>query len=121
MPDPIDLGNISIDRDRFEVWVAGQRLDLTRVEFDLLYQLARNAGKVMTRQRLLQSVWSERNPDGARKLTVHVSRLRKKLANSWPWRVETVTKRGYVLADARRRDVRPDTTTDDAAATLGRG
>lgn len=103
MPDPIDLGNVSIDRDRFEVWVAGRQADLTFVEFELLYELAKNAGKVMTRQRLLQSVWSESKPDGDRKLTVHVSRLRKKIGDSWPWRIETVTKRGYVLADMARR------------------
>lgn len=53
MHDPIDLGNVSIDRDRFEVWVAGRQADLTIVEFELLYELAKNAGKVMTRQRLL--------------------------------------------------------------------
>jgi two-component system alkaline phosphatase synthesis response regulator PhoP len=103
MPDPIDLGNVLIDRDRFEVWVAGRQVDLTFVEFELLCELAKNAGKVMTRQRLLQTVWSEQNPDGDRKLTVHVSRLRKKLGDSWPWRIETVTKRGYVLADKGRR------------------
>jgi two-component system alkaline phosphatase synthesis response regulator PhoP len=97
------LGNVLIDRDRFEVWVAGRQVDLTFVEFELLCELAKNAGKVMTRQRLLQTVWSEQNPEGDRKLTVHVSRLRKKLGDSWPWRIETVTKRGYVLAKKGRR------------------
>lgn len=99
----MDLGNVSIDRDRFEVWVAGRQVDLTFVEFELLHELAKNAGKVMTRQRLLQTVWSERNSVGDRKLTVHVSRLRKKIGDSWPWRIETVTKRGYVLADIGRQ------------------
>lgn len=103
MPDPINLGNVSIDRDRYEVRVAGRQADLTFVEFELLHALAKNAGKVMTRRALLQAVWSERNPDGDRKLTVHVSRLRKKIGESWPWRIETVTKRGYVLANVERR------------------
>ena len=103
MPYPIDLGNVSIDRARFEVRVAGRRVDLTFVEFELLCELAKNAGKVMTRERLLRAVWSERSPEGDRKLTVHVSRLRKKIGDSWPWRIETVTKRGYVLADKAAR------------------
>ncbi|MFQ5472553.1 MAG: winged helix-turn-helix domain-containing protein [Dehalococcoidia bacterium] len=103
MSNPIDLGNVSIDRDRFEVWVAGERADLTFVEFELLYQLASNVGKVVTRQDLLLAVWSESDQARDRKLTVHVSRLRKKIGRSRPWRIETVTKRGYVLTNPSQR------------------
>ena len=103
MSNPIDLGNVSIDRDRFEVWVAGEKADLTFVEFELFYQLASNAGKVLTRQDLLRAVWSERDQARDRKLTVHVSRLRKKISGSRPWRIETVTKRGYLLTDPSQR------------------
>ena len=103
MSNLIDLGNVSIDRDRFQVWIAGERVDLTFVEFELLSYLASNAGKVVTRQDLLRAVWSESGQARERKLTVHVSRLRKKIGESRPWRIETVTKRGYVLADPSQR------------------
>ncbi len=97
MSSRIVLGNVIIDRDRFEVWVGDERIELTFVEFELLYMLARKAGKVIPRSRLLLAVWDERSPGEDKKLTVHMSRLRKKLRGSNHWRIETVTKRGYVL------------------------
>jgi DNA-binding response OmpR family regulator len=103
MSSRIVLGNVTIDRDRFEVWVGDERIELTFVEFELLYALARNAGKVVPRSRLLLAVWNERSTGEDRKLTVHVSRLRKKLRGSDRWRIETVTKRGYLLANATGR------------------
>ena len=100
MSDPIELGNLSIDQERFEVRVADKSADLTFVEFELLQQLVVHAGKVVARRDLLLTVWNESNPERDRKLTVHLSRLRKKIRESWPWRIETVTKRGYVLTPA---------------------
>ena len=91
------LGDVIIDRDLFEVWVGDERIELTFVEFELLCTLARNAGKVIPRSRLLLAVWSERSAGEDNKLTVHMSRLRKKLRGSSHWRIETVTKRGYAL------------------------
>lgn len=98
MSSRIVLGNVTIDRDRFEVWVGDERIELTFVEFELLDTLARNAGKVIPRSRLLLAVWNERSIGEDRKLTVHMSRLRKKLRGSNLWHIETVTKRGYALA-----------------------
>jgi DNA-binding response OmpR family regulator len=103
MSSRIVLGNVTIDRDRFEVWVGDERIELTFVEFELLYALARNAGKVVPRSRLLLAVWNERSTGEDRKLTVHMSRLRKKLRGSDRWRIETVTKRGYLLANVTGR------------------
>lgn len=92
----IVLGNLTIDRDRFEATVEGRRVELTFVEFELLHALARSAGKALTRERLAASVWQ--TPfDETHRLTVHISRLRKKLQGSAPWRIETITKRGYIL------------------------
>jgi DNA-binding response OmpR family regulator len=95
-----ELGNLTIDRDRFEVIVGGDRVNATFVEFDLLDELAKNAGRVLSREHLLAAVWGDGPSDGDRKLTVHISRLRKKLRGSHPWRIETVAKRGYALANA---------------------
>ncbi len=98
MSSRIVLGNVTIDRERFEVWVGDERIELTFVEFELLCTLARNAGKVIPRSGLLRAVWKERSTGEDKKLTVHISRLRKKLRGSSRWRIETVTKRGYALA-----------------------
>jgi DNA-binding response OmpR family regulator len=100
MTNQIMLGNVTIDRDRFEVSVEARRINLTFVEFELVYHLARNAGKVLSRSKLMQAVWNEPSRGHDRKLTVHMSRLRKKMRGSEPWRIETVTKRGYAFVDA---------------------
>jgi DNA-binding response OmpR family regulator len=107
----VTLGNLTIDRERFDVWIGDRRIELTFVEFELLYQLARHTERVMPRARLIQAVWNEPASRDDQKLTVHMSRLRKKLRGSQPWRIETVTKRGYVLTespdDVRQRDDAP--------------
>jgi DNA-binding response OmpR family regulator len=90
------LGNLNIDRDRFEATVEGRHVDLTFVEFELLYALARSAGKALSRDRLVATIW-QAPTDQTHRLTVHISRLRKKLQGSSPWQIETITKRGYIL------------------------
>ncbi len=109
MSSRIVLGNVTIDRDRFKVWVGDERIELTFVEFELLCTLARNAGKVIPRSRLLLAVWKERSTGEDKKLTVHISRLRKKLRGSNRWRIETVTKRGYALTPVPEPTNRPST------------
>lgn len=78
MPMSITLGNLTVDRARFEASIDGRRADLTYVEFELLYTLARNAGRAVSRDRLSAAIWRE-PADGTRRVTVHISRLRKKL------------------------------------------
>jgi DNA-binding response OmpR family regulator len=95
----ITLGNLIVDRGRVAASIAGRPLDLTYVEFELLHTLARNAGHVMSRQKLMRSVWRESGSGGDRKLTVHMSRLRTKMRGSDPWRIQTYTRRGYGLMD----------------------
>ena len=107
MATRVVLGNLTIDRDRFEALIDGRRVNLTFVEFDLLGELADSAGKVLSRPQLLKAVWDEESTSGDRKLTVHMSRLRKKLRGSAPWQIETVTKRGYTLADVEDADEKP--------------
>lgn len=102
MASRIVLGNLVIDHDRYEVWVGERQVELTFVEFELLFFLARNAGKVMPRERIVAAIWEEAARGHARKLTVHISRLRKKLRDSHPWRIQTLTKRGYGLNNTAR-------------------
>lgn len=103
----ITLGNLTIDRSRVGVWIEGRPIELTYVEFELLYELARNAGQVLSRQKLMRAVWREPASSGDRKLTVHLSRLRTKMSESDPWRIETYTRRGYGLMDRTAREMSP--------------
>lgn len=102
MEERIELGNLLIDRDRYEAWLGQARLGLTYFELEILSQLALNPRKVLSRQQLISDIWGEDANGYARKLTVHISRLRRKMADSRPWTIETVKKRGYCLTDRPR-------------------
>jgi DNA-binding response OmpR family regulator len=101
----IVLGNLELDRDRFEVRVAGRPVELSYLQFELLYALAARADKLVSHEQLLR-IWGESSGEDSSKLRVHISRLRKKIAASRPWRIRTVTKRGYALVDSERRSRR---------------
>jgi two-component system response regulator MtrA len=94
--DVVEIGALRIDRAAREVWVSGRRVELTRVEFDLLEVLAERPGAAVTRARLAQRVLDPERDGTERTLDVHVSRLRKKLGpGSF---VETVWGIGYRLS-----------------------
>lgn len=92
-PGPDEL--VRILHDSREVWLCGERVALTRVEYDLLLFLALHPRRVFTRNQLLESVWGFTH-GGPRTVDVHIRRLRAKLGSS---RVTTVRGFGYRLAD----------------------
>jgi DNA-binding response OmpR family regulator len=75
--------------------IEGRELGLTRKEFDLLVELIRQRGRVLTRERLLETVWGYDYPGETRTVDVHVRRLRQKLGPPVDERVETVVGVGY--------------------------
>lgn len=99
-PDPADLirrGEITINRERFEVRVRGELLDLTFKEFELLQHLASRPGRVCSRSALLQEVWGYDFFGGTRTVDVHIRRLRAKLGHE-AHMIETVRNVGYRFA-----------------------
>jgi DNA-binding response OmpR family regulator len=90
-----DDGTLMINRSTFRVTFQSSDISLTRKEFGLLEELARNAGKVMTREILLERLWGMNHFGDSRTLDVHIRRLRQKLGNSEI--IETVTGIGYRL------------------------
>ncbi|HSE97032.1 MAG TPA: response regulator transcription factor [Blastocatellia bacterium] len=96
-----DNGILSIDPATFSVRCRGDEVRLTRKEFALLSELARNQGRVMTREVLLDRVWGLTYYGDSRTLDVHIRRLRQKLGD--PALIETVTGIGYRLCDSRKQ------------------
>jgi two-component system, OmpR family, response regulator PrrA len=97
-PAPLVVGDLVVDGARRLVWRAGTEVDLTRREFELLEVLARNAGIVLSRARLLELVWGYDWPADANVVDVFVSYLRRKLEAGGQRRIlHTVRGVGFVL------------------------
>jgi two-component system response regulator MtrA len=75
----LNLGEVSIDFVAHEVKRDGRVIALTRLEFDLLAALAKEPGRVFTRDALLSEVWGYRQTSDTRLVNVHVQRLRSKI------------------------------------------
>jgi len=93
---PITLGNLSVDPARREVTAAGRPIELRTQEFDLLWVLADNRGRVLSRDKLLELAWGYDFAGQTRTVDVHVAHLRDKLAGS-NVEIETVWGVGYKL------------------------
>lgn len=92
---------IQIDPVRREVRVSGEFAELTALEFDLLYLLARAPGRVWRRSDLIREVWGYDYVGDERVVDVHIGQIRKKLENdtSEPLFVKTVRGVGYKFED----------------------
>ncbi len=93
---PIRIEDLEIDPAAREVRLNGQPLPLRNQEFDLLFVLAQHYGIVLSRQKLLELAWGYDFYGQTRTVDVHISHLRKKLADSRV-AIETVSGIGYKL------------------------
>lgn len=93
----LTIGDISIDVTAHEVHRGSTLIALTRLEFDLLVALAKEPGRVFTRDALLSEVWGYRHSTDTRLVNVHVQRLRSKIEHDAerPEIVMTVRGVGY--------------------------
>ncbi|MGH9153299.1 MAG: response regulator [Acidimicrobiales bacterium] len=93
----IEVGDVRLDPERHEVTVRGDLVALPLKEFDLLEILLDNAGRVLTRDTLIDRVWGSDYVGDTKTLDVHVKRLRSKLEvdPSNPERIVTIRGLGY--------------------------
>ena len=89
----LELGDLVLDPEAREVTVAGEPVELTGKEFDLLAYLLENAGIVVSRDILLDRVWGLSFAGGTRTVDVHVAQLRRKLGR--PDAIRTFRGAGY--------------------------
>jgi two-component system, OmpR family, response regulator RegX3 len=97
------VGEVVIDLGARRAWKGDEELSLTRKEFDLLARLARDAGRVVTRETLMSDVWDMNWFGSTKTLDVHVAWLRRKLGDDplAPAYIHTVRGVGFRLADPR--------------------
>ncbi|WP_129139460.1 response regulator [Modicisalibacter coralii] len=95
----LTFGNLTIDSATREAWLEGERVDLTSAEFDLLWLLADNAGRVLTREEIFSSLRGIKYDGQDRSIDVRVSRIRPKIGDdpNQPHRIKTVRSKGYLF------------------------
>jgi DNA-binding response OmpR family regulator len=89
----VELADVVLKSAAREVEVAGETVELTAKEFDLLDCLMQNKGIVLSREQLLDRIWGGTFPGGTRTVDVHVAQLRRKLGR--PELIRTVRGAGY--------------------------
>ena len=96
----LDFGDLVIDVEARRVYVEGDEVELSRKEFDLLVALAEAAGRVLTRDFLMERVWDENWFGPTKTLDVHIGTLRKKLGEDTakPRYIHTVRGVGFRFA-----------------------
>ena len=95
-PDVIRCGALSFNRTTLDVVIGDRRVDLSEKERELVKLLIGNAGKVCSRERILNTVWGVNEDPLTNVVDVYVSRLRKKLGDDVT--IETVRGIGYRLS-----------------------
>jgi len=99
VPRVLVAGVIELDEPRRRVKVEGREVTLTRKEFDLLGDLMRHRGRVLSRSHLLERVWGYDHSGTTRTVDVHVRQLRKKLGPPADGYIDTVVGVGYRLSE----------------------
>jgi two-component system phosphate regulon response regulator PhoB len=92
----ITIGDIVIETERHRVLSTGNEVDLTTTEYKLLLYLAERPGRVLSRELLLQNVWSYNNVGDTRTVDTHITRLRGKLGAPGDL-IKTVRGFGYKI------------------------
>ncbi|QDG53856.1 response regulator transcription factor [Persicimonas caeni] len=103
MGERIEVGELAIDVPARRVYRAGQEVQLTAQEFDLLRYLAEHRGQVLSRTRILDAVWDMTHDPRTNVVDVYISYLRAKIDKDFDYPlIHTVRGVGYVLEDRPR-------------------
>jgi DNA-binding response OmpR family regulator len=103
MRSRLEFRELVIDVNERRTYKSGKEVELTHTEFDLLTFLASNAGKVLSREKILNSIWGYEYPIETRVIDVHIRNLRRKIETqpSRPYYILAVPGIGYRFTNAR--------------------
>ncbi|MBC1474780.1 response regulator transcription factor [Listeria grandensis] len=90
----LEIAEISLNTETFQVTAGGDPVELTRKEFDILRLLMKNPGRVFTREMLLDQAWDYEYIVDTKIINTHIKNLRKKLATD---KIQTVRGAGYKM------------------------
>ncbi len=95
-PDMLSIPPLTIDREKYLLTLSDEEIKLPRKEFELLYLLASNKNKVVTRERIFEAIWGKDVIVVDRTIDVHIRRLRKKIGKQY---IQTVKGVGYKFVE----------------------
>ncbi|UZH56355.1 response regulator transcription factor [Salinimicrobium tongyeongense] len=95
-PEIISTGNLEINREEYKVVKGGEEVMLPRKEFELLYLLASQPGRVFQRDEILERVWGNEVVVGGRTIDVHIRKLREKIGDG---SIQTIKGVGYKFVE----------------------
>jgi len=98
-PVRLQFNDLVVDRTMREAWLGDESIDLTSAEFDLLWLLANNAGRVLSREEIFTALRGIQYDGQDRSIDVRVSRIRPKIGDDpiHPRRIKTVRSKGYLF------------------------
>ena len=88
----LNFKGLIIDKEKYTVKIKGEKLILPRKEFELLFMLSSNTGKVIKREEIMNQIWGEDVIVGDRTIDVHIRKLRKKIGSNF---IKTIKGIGY--------------------------
>lgn len=91
----LEIAGVKIDTASMQVWKAGEKINLTKTEYELLLLFARNPNRALYRETIYEHIWGEEYPFGSKAVDVHIQRLRKKVG--WEHCLKAINKVGYRL------------------------
>jgi len=96
----VQLGDLTMDRKTYQLWIAGKALTLPLKEFELLFTLASNSGKTLSRSRLIEDIWGYDFEGNERTLDVHINRLRERFPDgAYRFAIRTMRELGYRIEE----------------------
>jgi len=89
------LGDTVFDYEKFTVTVQQKEIDLPKKEFQLIFMLLSGAGRIFTRQQIMDELWGYDSESDGQTVNVHISRLRERFGGSRDFEIVTVKGLGY--------------------------
>ncbi len=98
----IEIGNVTVDSEKYAVYTDAEYIEFPKKEFDLLFKLLSYPERIFSKEQLLESIWGMNAESGEETIKTHISRIRNRLKNITAFSIVTIKGLGY-KADVPRR------------------
>ena len=99
----IEIGNVTIDSEKYAVYTNVEYIELPKKEFDLLFKLLSYPDRIFSKEQLLDSIWGVNAESGEETIKTHISRIRNKLKNISEFSIITIKGLGYKADISKER------------------